>query len=493
MRRRVWENLGGYRARDWRAEDASFWCRAASFGYHIGCATQDATLIYRMRSESKGSTERRNHTDVDGDWTSWFPWRLGAVSGAVGTSLMDQTPKPVLNTALVPFGAQGDVPRGAKIWDVPHHQSPAVSIIIPVGPDHVQWLQDALDSVMAQTCPSWEVVVVFDNSQPLPTQTYPWARFTYSTGGIIPPYEALGAGAARNVGLRHARAPLVLFLDGDDVLRPETLEKMFSQYAAQGGYIYCDTLAVTGDARIADVATQDWRNLPTLERGSSVQASSIIPAPDWDQKEFLQSGYGGRPGCHSVTALVATVDALGVGGFDEKMRALEDWEFFLRLAASGITGHLIAEPLLLYRLDTGTRRANRHEWQQELETLIRSRYEGFITGERPMCSCGSGGGGPQAQKRAAAAIAEMLPSEDDTLYQVLGTDYVQTAPALAQEGRRIRLKYIGDHYGAITYKGQISRETYRAGLDPAFDAIDVDPRDVEHLMLSSAFRVIGAV
>jgi hypothetical protein len=268
---------------------------------------------------------------------------------------------------------------------------------------------------------------------------------------------------------------------------------MLAQYAARGGYIYCDTLAVTGEARIADIATQDWKQLPTLERGSAVQSSAIIPAPEWDQGEFLQCGYGGRPGCHSVTALVATVDALGVGGFDEKMRALEDWEFYLRLAASGITGHLIAEPLLLYRLDTGRRRENRHEWQKELETLIRSRYEGFITGERDMCSCGSGGGGPKAQVRAAAAIAEMFPPDEDTLYEVMGTDYLEAAPALAAEGRRIRLKYIGDHYGAVSYKGPVSREVYRAGLDPAYEAIDVDPRDVEHLLRSSVFKVVGAV
>lgn len=485
MRRRVWQNLGGYRTRDWRAEDAGFWCRATSFGYHAACATQESTLIYRIRPDSKSGVERAAHADVDGDWTAWFPWRLGASSGALGADLLAQTSKPELNIKQVPAGAQGTPSRKARSWDVRHHQEPAVSIIIPVGPNHTQYIVDALDSVMAQTCPSWEAVVVYDNSKPLPVDMYPWARFMYSSGGIIPPYEPLGAGAARNVGIRAARAPLVLFLDGDDVLRPEALERLLSVYATQGGYVYSDTLAVLEDARIADVATQDWKALPVLQRGDRVERPAIIPAATWDQKEFLQSGYDGRPGCHSVTALIATADALGVGGFDEKMKALEDWEFYMRVAASGITGHLVAEPLLIYRLSTGTRREDRKGAQSDLEAVIRARYAPFITGEKPMCSCGSGGGGKGAQVRAVAALSDMVPADLE--------QYMPDTPnmeAYIKAGSPIRLKYVGDHYGAITYRGKVTHTPYRAGREPGAEAVDVDPRDVEGLMLSGAFQVV---
>jgi len=486
MRRRVWENLGGYRTRDWRAEDASFWCRAASFGYHITSLNIEAPLLYRIRSNSKSGVERENYPDpVDGDWTSWFPWRMGASSGALGSALLDQSPKPELNVALVPFGAQGAAPKRRHAWDVRHHQAPAVSIIIPVGPNHSSWLIDALDSVMAQTCPEWEVLVVYDNSLPFPEDLFPWARFMYSTNGIVPPYDPLGAGEARNVGIRNARAPLVLFLDADDVLRPNAVERMLQEYSVDGGYVYCDTLAVLENARIADVATGDWSNLPILLRGSKVEGPAIIPAPEWDQKEFLESGYNGRPGCHSVTALVATADALGVGGFDPNMKALEDWEFYMRLAASGITGHLVKEPLLVYRLHTGTRREDRAGQQTDLENIIRDRYAPFISGEYPMCSCGSGGGGPQAQVRAAAALASMVPADYNTFIPEVGEiqEYVE-------KGQDIRLKYIGDMYGAVTYRGIISHRTYRAGQDPAFEAIDADPRDVQNLIMTGAFQVV---
>lgn len=485
MKREVWENLGGYRTRDWRAEDAGFWCRAASFGYHIAPATVEPALIYRIRSSSKSGQERSQYADVDGNWTSWFPWRLDAPSGPAGDELMQQKPKPSLNIKLTPFGAQGHAPSGRHSWEVRHHQEPAVSIIIPVGPTHSPWLVDALDSVMAQTCPDWEAIVIYDNSQPLPEDKWPWARFMYSSEGIIPPYEPLGAGIARNAGIRAARAPLVLFLDADDILRPRALEMMLNTYAAQGGYVYSDTLAVLDNTHIVDIATGDWKHLPTLERGMRVEGPAIIPAAEWDQELFLKSGYDGRPGCHSVTGLVARVDALGVGGFDPKMKALEDWEFYMRLAASGITGHLIAEPLLIYRLFSGTRREDRKGAQLDLENIIKARYAPFITGDTPMCSCGSGGGGQAAQKRAADALADMFPPNFSNFMP--GSADLQ---GLVEQGQQVRLKYIGDHYGAITYKGKVTRTPYRAGKEPGAEAIDVDPRDVEGLMLSGMFQYV---
>lgn len=486
MRYRTWKNLGGYRTRDWRAEDASFWCRASSFGYHIDAATDNSTLIYRIRSNSKSGQERNDHSDADGDWTAWFPWRAGASTGQQGADLMGQTPKPVLPLSQVPFGAQTPAPKRKSSWAVRHHQEPAVSIIIPVGPKHSPWLVDALDSVMAQTVASWECIVVYDNSEPLPTTVWPWVRFIYSSEGIIPPYDPKGAGASRNAGLRAARAPLTLFLDADDILRPEALERLLNEYAVKGGYVYSDTLATVSNVQIADLATKDWRNLPSMElRGSVVEQAAVMPAAEWDQKLFLTSGYDGRPGCHSVTALVATVDALGVGGFDEKMKALEDWEFYMRLAASGITGHLVPEPLLIYRLFTGARREDRKGAQSDLETIIRTRYAPFITGEKEMCSCGSGGGGANAQARAAAAIAELLAPENSTF-----VDSIPDLRQLIESGQDVRLKYIGDSYGAITYKGNVTRRSYRAGQEPAAQFVDVDPRDLESLLLSSVFQVV---
>jgi hypothetical protein len=75
MRREVLERSGGYRTRDWRAEDASLWTRLTSFGFRAAKVTEESTLIYRFRQDSKSADEARAHQDRDGDWTAWYPWR----------------------------------------------------------------------------------------------------------------------------------------------------------------------------------------------------------------------------------------------------------------------------------------------------------------------------------------------------------------------------------------------------------------------------------
>lgn len=477
MRRRVWANTGGYRTRDWRAEDASFWLRASSFGYHIACATHDTVLVYRIRQDSKSGQERSQHPDADGDWTSWFPWRLGASSGQEGAELVRDRPRP--NASLVPAGAQGTPPAPLRSWPVRHFQAPIVSVIIPVGRGHAQYLIDALDSVQGQTCPEWEVVVVNDSGTAL-TELPPWARQTTT--------PQVGAGGARNAGVAVARASLVVFLDADDVLHPQALEKMLAQWATTGGYVYSDTLMIDVGGRTADVWSYDWRRIPQVGQGGTVnEPYTVIQSGDWDQKTFLSSGYGIYPGQHSVTALVAKVDVQGVGGFDTSMEAWEDWEFYLRLAASGITGHRIAEPLLAYRLMTGERRRGASKHRERLIARMRERYHPFVTGEKPMCSCGSGGASPALRQAVLNTLGSMLPPDLSLPEMQAGNGNI----ILPDGATVVRLEFIGDQYGAVTYRGNVTRRAYRAGRDPSAQFIDVAPEDVQHLLLSGNFRVVG--
>lgn len=242
MRREVFERSGGYRARDWRAEDASLWTRLSSLGFRIAKVTDESTLIYRLRSDSKSRGE-----DGDGDWTAWYPWRL-AGDPREGMRAIQQDRQP--NAQIVPFGAQGDPPAPRRAWPVHHHQHPIVSIIIPVGPGHASTLIDALDSIQAQTMPFWECIVVNDGPKPLDTTAHPWVRL-YATPDVFPDGSGIGAGAARNVGLRFARAPLTLFLDADDVIVPRTLEALLRGFVESGGkYTYSDWLTLDDETRI---------------------------------------------------------------------------------------------------------------------------------------------------------------------------------------------------------------------------------------------------
>lgn len=109
---------------------------------------------------------------------------------------------------------------------------PSVSVIIPVY-NGEKYIEEALDSVLAQTFPDYEIIVVNDGSTDGTQQkiesyrgrlTYLWQEHTGS------------AGAARNFGLRVAKAPLIAFLDADDIWLPAKLQRQVEFASAHPEY-----------------------------------------------------------------------------------------------------------------------------------------------------------------------------------------------------------------------------------------------------------------
>ena len=118
---------------------------------------------------------------------------------------------------------------------------PMVSVVIPCY-NQGAFLRQAIDSVLQQTYPAVDVIVVDDGS-------------TDETGSVVRAYSGvrhiaqrnLGAAAARNAGLRESRGDYLVFLDADDRLLP---------HAAATGVEYLvahpDWGFVTGHVRLVD-------------------------------------------------------------------------------------------------------------------------------------------------------------------------------------------------------------------------------------------------
>ncbi len=439
MRREVLEESGGYRTRDWRAEDAAFWSRVTSFGFRAAKVTEDSVLIYRLRGDSKSRGE-----DGDGDWTAFLPWKLAETPQA-GLEAIRQGRYP--NAAIVPFGAQGTPQPPRRAWPVYHHQEPTVAVVIPVGPGHAQYLIDALDSVQAQTFPFWECIVVNDTGKPLDPVGSPWTR-QIDGGG-------LGAGAARNRGLKAVRAPLVVFLDADDILSPFALQRMIEVYAETGRYVY-----------------SDWAH---LEDESKWDGDIIAhEVPEYDAGLWLQGAQ------HAVTCLVETEHARAVGGFDEALPAWEDWDFLIKLAVRGVCGTRVPIPLLIYRLQTGERRKVGDRAEERLLQTIRDRYQDYTTGGKAMGSCC--GGAPASVMQSVTAL--------DELFGDMGMVREAFTPPPPDSGP-VRMEFIGDTWGAQTWLSEDRQRQYRAGRDPSERYVDVTPEDVAWLVRTGSFRVVA--
>lgn len=99
---------------------------------------------------------------------------------------------------------------------------PTVSAIIPCYQAE-PFLRDALDSVLEQTCPPLEVIVVDDGSTDKSVEI---ARsFGPPVRVIVQAKPKQGPGKARNRGWLEARGEWLAFLDADDLWNPQKLEK----------------------------------------------------------------------------------------------------------------------------------------------------------------------------------------------------------------------------------------------------------------------------
>lgn len=105
--------------------------------------------------------------------------------------------------------------------------SPLVSIIMPVY-NALPYLRQAVESVLAQTYPEIELILVEDcGSDGSKAMCRSYAVSDQRVRLIELPDNS-GAGACRNVGLDAARGEYVTFLDADDFMEPDTIESLMS-------------------------------------------------------------------------------------------------------------------------------------------------------------------------------------------------------------------------------------------------------------------------
>ncbi len=117
-----------------------------------------------------------------------------------------------------------------------------VSVVIPVR-NGARTIMRAIDSVVAQTLPPSEVVVVDDGS----TDATPRILAAYGSRINVIRQGSRGPSAARNVGAAAAsRANYVAFLDADDVWLPEMLHVMVEQLEQVPARVlaFCDVEAI---------------------------------------------------------------------------------------------------------------------------------------------------------------------------------------------------------------------------------------------------------
>ncbi|HEV3483139.1 MAG TPA: glycosyltransferase [Candidatus Acidoferrales bacterium] len=209
------------------------------------------------------------------------------------------------------------------------NRNPLVSAIIPTY-NRAHIVCEAVDSILAQTYPHIEVIVVDDGSK---DDTL--ARLQrYGDRIRVVTQANAGPAAARNRGIAAARGDLIAFLDSDDIWLPTKIERQVALMQRAGASVPCCLCNImmkwnSGDRTSFDIA---WLR-PSAEEGLWLNVDEVLVT------RFVLFNQG-------IMIRREVLDK--IGGFDESIRYLEDYEFPLRLSLEG-SWAFIKTPLAVWR------------------------------------------------------------------------------------------------------------------------------------------------
>lgn len=192
---------------------------------------------------------------------------------------------------------------------------PAVSVVVSHF-DRQAWLVEALDSIAAQTFPSFEVLVVNDGGPSALALVEEWSRGRAFQTRYVQRETNGGVAATRNTGVRAARASLLAYLDDDDLWDARHLAGLVGLLEDRPacGLAY-------GDALVTRVEPAPGPPRTWPERGLLLLAVPFDRA-DLARDDFIVPG--------GMLHRRALYDA--VGPFDETLFVSDDWEWLLRAA-----------------------------------------------------------------------------------------------------------------------------------------------------------------
>jgi glycosyltransferase involved in cell wall biosynthesis len=199
--------------------------------------------------------------------------------------------------------------------------------------NHAQFLRDSVGGILWQTYTDFELIIVDDGSS-----DNSW-EIIQGFAGCDPRIRAfrhesnLGASKSRNDALRVAQGKFIGFCDADDIWEPDKLRVQVNLLQNQPEFdvVYCDTIIV------------DENGLPTEQRFSECFPPPK-PASGWLFRKLIRRNF-----MNTQSVLMRNECLERVGHFDEDLKVLEDWWYWIRVSRN----HRLLyspEPLARYRV-----------------------------------------------------------------------------------------------------------------------------------------------
>ena len=239
--------------------------------------------------------------------------------------------------------------------------TPTVSIIIRTVNDRSALLKNAFTSLLNQTYQNFEIIVVQDGGDSARTVINQLSESDKPKITFIA-CDKIGRSKAGNTGLAKATGDYIGFLDDDDELLPDHVKLLTTAFES-----YQDAAAICAQAWETNIKPQDRR----------VLSGEHVPKRKVGRKSFskLALMYKNYLPIQSILFSRKLYDELG--GFDENLNTLEDWDLWLRYSASH-NFHAILDVTSIYRAPHDRNlRIMRVQEHQENMSYIRKKQQGM--------------------------------------------------------------------------------------------------------------------
>lgn len=215
-----------------------------------------------------------------------------------------------------------------------------VTVVIPTF-DRRKWIGECLDSVLGQTYSNVEVIVVDDCST---DGTVEWLAEQERFRSVIIHRQEKNGGAsvARNTAIGMAKGDLIVFIDSDDMLLPNHVEKAVEAFENDPdlGLFCCDSTMIDAEGNV------------------------ILNGKTWHQSLAEAKGFEIKTGLRSLADVFRHSNCFPgftlrrevfeeLGGFDQSIFPADDYDLALRVAASRFNVFYLHEPLCLRREHDG--------------------------------------------------------------------------------------------------------------------------------------------
>ncbi|MEW6989450.1 glycosyltransferase family 2 protein [Colwelliaceae bacterium 6441] len=209
----------------------------------------------------------------------------------------------------------------AKKSDLP---LPLVSVYIPTK-NRQALLANAIDSILQQTYPNVEILIVDDGSTDNTFEFLTQLASKHNNIVIFKNEVSKGACAARNIAIKHANGEFVTGLDDDDMFLPNRIENLMAAY----------------DDKYAFVCSSMFWDYGKKKRIIDAKEGQITLAQQLSYNEATSQ------------VLVKKERVLSIGGFDEQFVACQDYDLWTRLLIKYGPAFRIAIPSYIIN-DTGS-------------------------------------------------------------------------------------------------------------------------------------------